>query len=129
MSNSDETAPGLPEGLLIAFREARIAIAQQKYAEALSGLEQGLDRKYDPTAIDTLELLAHLRGLVFILEFNLRQAHGLDWPQKVKKVPDNETRCLFCGKTYADVATLISGPEGIICNECVGICNEILANE
>ena len=129
MSNSDGTPPRLPEDLLITLQDARTAIAQQKYGEALSVLEQGLDRKYDPTAIDPLELIAHVRGLIFILEFNLTQAHGVEWPKKIKKAPENETRCLFCGKTYAEVAKLISGPEGIICNECVGICNQILAEE
>src|SRR5262249_42005905 len=112
----------------VTFRDARTAIAQQKYAEALSLLEDGLDRQYDPTTIDSLELLKHFRGLIYILEFNLRQAKGSEWPQKVKKVPENQTKCLFCGRTYADVAKLISGPEGIICDECVGICNELLAD-
>ena len=40
-------------------------------------------------------------------------------------------RCSFCGKTYADVQTMICGPTAsvAICNECVGLCAEIMAEE
>ena len=126
MSNN-ETTPNLPEHLLLALQDARTAIAQQKYGEALSVLQEGLDGQYEATTIDSLELLKYFRGLLFILEFNLQQAKGAEWSKKLKTAPDNKTKCLFCGRTYADVAKLISGPEGIICNECVEICNELLA--
>lgn len=45
---------------------------------------------------------------------------------------DREKRitCSFCGKDEAHVERLISGPNGIfICDECVELCNEILADE
>ena len=35
----------------------------------------------------------------------------------------------FCEKTYAQVAKLITGPGSNICNECITICNEILATD
>jgi ATP-dependent Clp protease ATP-binding subunit ClpX len=38
-------------------------------------------------------------------------------------------RCSFCGKFEDSVAKLISGPAVHICNECVELCNEILAAE
>jgi ATP-dependent Clp protease ATP-binding subunit ClpX len=34
--------------------------------------------------------------------------------------------CSFCTKTKDDVAKLIAGPGVFICDECVGLCNEIL---
>ncbi len=38
--------------------------------------------------------------------------------------------CSFCGKPAATVERLIAGPKGVfICNECVGLCNAILAQE
>jgi hypothetical protein len=37
------------------------------------------------------------------------------------------SRCTFCGKPSAEVAKLIAGPGVYICNECVGLCNDILA--
>ena len=39
-------------------------------------------------------------------------------------------RCSFCGKTEGQVRKLIAGPDGaFICDECVGICSEIIDEE
>jgi len=38
-------------------------------------------------------------------------------------------RCSFCGKTRDQVRKLIAGPTVYICDECVGLCNEIMAEE
>lgn len=37
--------------------------------------------------------------------------------------------CSFCGKGQNEVKKLIAGPSVFICNECVDLCNEILAEE
>lgn len=37
--------------------------------------------------------------------------------------------CSFCGKREEDVEKLIAGPTVYICNECVGFCNDIIAEE
>ena len=37
--------------------------------------------------------------------------------------------CSFCGKSQSDVAKLIAGPGVYICNECVALCNDIIAEE
>ena len=37
--------------------------------------------------------------------------------------------CSFCGKNQKEVLKLISGPQVYICNECIDLCNEILAEE
>jgi hypothetical protein len=38
-------------------------------------------------------------------------------------------RCSFCGKSQNEVKKLIGGPKGVfICNECIDICNEIIAD-
>lgn len=39
-----------------------------------------------------------------------------------------EKRCSFCGKKQGEVR-LIAGPGVFICNLCVALCNEILAQE
>jgi ATP-dependent Clp protease ATP-binding subunit ClpX len=44
---------------------------------------------------------------------------------RIRNVGDLE--CSFCGKSHKQVEQLIAGPGIYICNECVGICNEILA--
>ena len=38
-------------------------------------------------------------------------------------------RCAFCGKTQDQVHRLIAGPGVYICDECVRLCNEIIADE
>nr|WP_294615826.1 ATP-dependent protease ATP-binding subunit ClpX [uncultured Gilliamella sp.] len=38
--------------------------------------------------------------------------------------------CTFCGKSQHEVKKLIAGPSSIyICNECIGLCNDILKEE
>ncbi len=37
--------------------------------------------------------------------------------------------CSFCGKNQVDVQRLIAGPDVYICDECVGLCNDIIAQE
>jgi ATP-dependent Clp protease ATP-binding subunit ClpX len=37
-------------------------------------------------------------------------------------------KCSFCGKGHAEVKKLIAGPTVYICNECVELCNEIIAD-
>jgi ATP-dependent Clp protease ATP-binding subunit ClpX len=41
----------------------------------------------------------------------------------------NELVCSFCGKNQEDVKKLIAGPSVYICDECIGLCNEIIAEE
>lgn len=37
--------------------------------------------------------------------------------------------CSFCGKTQKEVKKLIAGPTVYICDECVGLCNEIIEED
>jgi ClpX C4-type zinc finger/Glyoxalase superfamily protein len=41
-------------------------------------------------------------------------------------VPPGPLRCSFCHKSQHDVRTLIAGPGVYVCDECVGLCNDIL---
>ncbi len=38
-------------------------------------------------------------------------------------------RCSFCGKTQDQVRRLIAGPDAYICDECVSLCQEIMADD
>jgi len=38
-------------------------------------------------------------------------------------------RCSFCGKTQEEVKKIIAGPTVYICDECIGLCNEIMEEE
>ena len=46
------------------------------------------------------------------------------------KYEDNKNvRCSFCGKTQENVKRIIAGPGVYICNECVGLCSNIIEDE
>jgi ATP-dependent Clp protease ATP-binding subunit ClpX len=38
-------------------------------------------------------------------------------------------QCSFCGKSQKEVKKLIAGPTVYICDECIGLCNDIIAEE
>jgi len=47
-----------------------------------------------------------------------------------KKTGENEVlRCSFCNKDQNDVRKLIAGPTVFICDECVEVCNDIIADD
>jgi ClpX C4-type zinc finger protein len=43
--------------------------------------------------------------------------------------PHGNVSCSFCGKGQGDVAKLVAGPNVYICDECITLCNEIIAEE
>lgn len=42
---------------------------------------------------------------------------------------DSKLKCSFCGKGQDEVKKLIAGPTVYICDECVELCNDIIAEE
>lgn len=38
-------------------------------------------------------------------------------------------RCSFCSKTQDDGVILVAGPGVFICEECIALCNEIIAEK
>ena len=38
-------------------------------------------------------------------------------------------RCSFCGKPQTQVKMMIAGPDVAICDDCVGICNEVIEHQ
>ncbi len=41
----------------------------------------------------------------------------------------NDPRCSFCGRSATQVDKIITGPSVHICNECIKLCNEVLAED
>ena len=41
----------------------------------------------------------------------------------------NTLYCSFCGKSQHEVRKLIAGPTVFICDECVEVCNDIIADD
>jgi len=48
---------------------------------------------------------------------------------KVEKRENHTLCCSFCGKSQKEVKKLIAGPTVYICDECIGLCNDIIAEE
>jgi ATP-dependent protease Clp ATPase subunit len=44
-----------------------------------------------------------------------------------EKKPPDERHCSFCAKLKTEVAKLVTGPTVYICNECVALCEDIIA--
>jgi ATP-dependent Clp protease ATP-binding subunit ClpX len=46
-----------------------------------------------------------------------------------EKQSQSNLTCSFCGKSQKEVKKLIAGPTVYICDECIGLCNDIIAEE
>jgi ATP-dependent Clp protease ATP-binding subunit ClpX len=46
-----------------------------------------------------------------------------------KRDGSSSLTCSFCGKAQKEVKKLIAGPTVYICDECIGLCNDIIAEE
>ncbi len=42
---------------------------------------------------------------------------------------DSDLSCSFCGKSQKEVKKLIAGPNVYVCDECIGLCNDIISEE
>lgn len=48
---------------------------------------------------------------------------------RITKKHDASLKCSFCSRGQDEVRKLIAGPTVYICDECIGLCNEIMAEE
>lgn len=48
---------------------------------------------------------------------------------KKKDQQDEKLNCSFCGKSQEEVKKLVAGPGVYICDECIDLCNEIVAED
>ena len=90
-------------------------------------LRHGLiDHGLDLTHSQSLELTAKVFGYDNwnILAAKIEAAQ----PDLAEAAPSGPKTlyCSFCGKPSLEVETLIAGPSVFICNECVGLCDEIV---
>jgi len=46
-----------------------------------------------------------------------------------KRDEKGKLKCSFCGKSQKEVRKLIAGPSVYICDECIALCNDIIAEE
>jgi ATP-dependent protease Clp ATPase subunit len=57
------------------------------------------------------------------------QAFADDEDITAEKKPPDEHHCSFCNKLKIDVAKLVTGPTVYICNECIALCEDIIADD
>ena len=50
-------------------------------------------------------------------------------PTRRQRDEGSNLSCSFCGKSQKEVRKLIAGPNVYICDECIELCNEIIAEE
>ncbi len=50
-------------------------------------------------------------------------------PSDKRETQNASLTCSFCGKSQKEVKKLIAGPTVYICDECIGLCNDIIAEE
>ena len=49
---------------------------------------------------------------------------------KTQNTPENAQQfCSFCGKSVYEVKKLVSGRGVCICDECINLCNDIMADD
>ncbi|HEY1753050.1 MAG TPA: ClpX C4-type zinc finger protein [Caulobacteraceae bacterium] len=93
------------------------------------GLRRSLaDLGTDLTHSQSLELIAQAFGFDNwnILAAKIEAARPA--PAEEKRPADETLHCGFCGKSQHDVKTLIAGPATFICDECVAICDDVIAD-
>jgi hypothetical protein len=116
---------------LIKFRECIRCIVEEDYPAAFQTIQAALNAvlqsKKPPKAKD---IAGEVLVIVFALEQNLKKAYGAEWDKHIPKVPkDQKLTCSFCGKEEKEVRKLIAGPSVYICEECIDLCNDIIAEE
>lgn len=77
---------------------------------------------------------ARLRGEIEARRRIVRRVPtGKEWIHRKESKMGQEKQsyvCSFCGKPNEEVQRMIAGPKGVfICNECIGLCNTIIAKE
>jgi len=114
------------------FIECADLIAEQKYAPALKMFQRAVSKFVDSkSAPKRGEVARQLLQIGTALEETLRKAYGDRWDSYIPKTSDEakQLACSFCGRHQQEVRKLIAGPSVHICNECVGLCNDIATEE
>jgi hypothetical protein len=114
------------------FVECADLVSDQKYGAALRLFQQAVGKFLESkSAPKRGEIARELLQIGTALEETLKRAIGEDWDAHVPKF-DDDTKpavCSFCGKNQSEVCKLVAGPAVYICDECIELCKNILAEE
>jgi len=116
----------LPCGQQAAVTLFYLSGLSYKETAATLGIEQGAVKTRLHKARGTLR--GRLRALG--QEENIVMTTAKQTVEMGEQMPEHI--CSFCGKKNQEIHRMISGPpplHAIICNECVALCNQILADE
>jgi len=96
-------------------------------------------RAVETSHSECLELIAKAFGFdswnILAAKIETAQSRASDAPslapaEEQRPAPQNPTLyCSFCGKSQHEVSCLVAGPGVYICDECVGACNEVIADK
>jgi hypothetical protein len=114
------------------FVECADLVSEQKYGAALRQFQQSVGKFLDSKSPPKRgEIARQLFQIGSALEETLKQAMGDDWDAHVPRVDDDtkHSSCSFCGKNQSEVRKLVAGPSVHICDECVELCKNIVAED
>ena len=114
------------------FVECADLVSEQKYGAALRQFQQSVGKFLDSKSPPKRgEIARQLFQIGSALEETLKKAMGEDWDTHVPRAADDtkHSSCSFCGKNQSEVRKLVAGPSVHICDECVELCKNIVAQE
>jgi len=114
------------------FVECADLVSEQKYGAALRQFQQSVGKFLDSKSPPKRgEIARQLFQIGSALEETLKKAMGEDWDTHVPRAADDtkHSSCSFCGKNQSEVRKLVAGPSVHICDECVELCRNIVAQE
>ncbi len=113
--------------------EAREALRRAAKLAQRAGVDQvGTEHLLAALALDpgsrARRVLSHLGVSIAAMKKDLDGYVG-PGKQRRRKRGKADLACSFCGKSQEQVKKLIAGPGVYICDECIDLCNEVLAEE
>jgi hypothetical protein len=108
-----------------------VALSNHDYRAALGTTKAGLENVLGAEAsVNTQQLVSLFYMIVCYLESKLKESYGEQWENLVirRDIPEKEKEvsCSFCEKEQKEVQKIVAGTGVFICDECIGICNQIL---
>ena len=116
---------GHDEGAHVSRYTIRLGPQRQMLVRIESAEDQDdVSPRRAPGAADAFGVAVRARRRSFRREGAWRRAVLVQYSSLM-----DDFHCSFCGKRRREVRKLISGPRVFICDECVALCNDIIAKE
>jgi hypothetical protein len=135
-------AAWLPQGYSTAEQKGLFAQFYDDGQLAVFGYQPGqgestilyLDRDASDGRVVRTTIFSHLPDLAGeIFEYEVEPDRFPGWAaaciEEICLAAGPNPRCAFCDKTREEVSQLIAGPRSYICNECIALCHQIIAEE